>query len=68
MDQRNQDVLKELISLSYLTCAYEQALMYVAQLKALQTSQVWNTDHYQGLCYEKLGDLSLVSFSPTSDR
>ncbi|GAU95549.1 hypothetical protein RvY_07149 [Ramazzottius varieornatus] len=60
MDKRDQEVLKELICLSYLTCAYEQTLMYVEQFKQLTTSQDWSVDFYQGLCHEKLGNIGLA--------
>lgn len=61
-DQRNVDVLKELASLSYLTCAYRDALDYVELAKELQPAQDWFILHHQALCYERLGEFSLVSF------
>lgn len=59
-DPRNLEVLRELISLSFLTCSYRQALTYVQLAKAVQPSEDWFLAHHQGLCYERLEETDLV--------
>ncbi|XP_055349445.1 Bardet-Biedl syndrome 4 protein homolog isoform X2 [Paramacrobiotus metropolitanus] len=59
-DQRNLEVLRELISLCYLTCNYKQALQYVQFVKAMNSSDDWFLAHHQGLCYERLGDQNMA--------
>jgi tetratricopeptide (TPR) repeat protein len=59
-DKRNLQVLKELISLSFLTRAYPEALAYAELAKEVQPSQDWSIVYHQGLCYERLANLSLV--------
>ncbi|OQV17714.1 putative Bardet-Biedl syndrome 4 protein-like protein [Hypsibius exemplaris] len=58
-DRMNWEVLKELTSLSYLTRAYQEALSYVELAKELEPAQDWFMAHHQGLCYERIGELSM---------